>query len=44
MTISPLEAENAVIGSILIDPSCLRAVSGVLRGGGLRAGGQPPAL
>lgn len=32
MTISPLEAENAVIGSILIDPSCLRAVSGVLRG------------
>lgn len=32
MTISPMEAENAVIGSILIDPTCLRLVSGLLRG------------
>lgn len=32
MTISPMEAENAVIGSILIDPTCLRVVSGLLRG------------
>lgn len=32
MTSSPMEAENAVVGSILIDPTCLRAVEDILRG------------
>ena len=31
MTVKPLEAENAVIGSILVDPRCLRDVRDLLR-------------
>ena len=41
-TIRPLEAENAVIGSILISPECLPVAAGILSPGdfGLEANRQ----